>query len=1113
MRQALSPFVERELKATFREEWLNKVRQQFSDKPHVQFGESTADWDVQALLAVMTKFWGDTFNRTLGHAERSLASEIWNVRTRHAHPTGKAAFSYPDTYRALDSMARLAESVSAPEAAELRKAADEVLRLQFDEQARSERRKSSRLLTEGQPSTTLVPWRDIVTPHEDVAKGKYSRAEFAADLWRVYQDPKETASEYADPVEFYRRTFITAGLKTLLSTAIQRLSGQSGDPVTQLQTNFGGGKTHSMLALYHLCAGKPLNALPGMEEILQETGISALPKISRVVLVGTRISPGDPAIKSDGTVVRTLWGEMAWQLGGKNGYELVRKADETATNPNDSSLKKLFTDYGPVLILIDEWVAYARQLHDGPDLAGGSFDTQFTFAQALTEVVSSVPNALLIVSLPASDSAFSGGRSPDESELIEVGGQRGMEALRRLRNVIGRKDSPWRAASQEESYEIVRRRLFNPISDSGLYRQRDAVVRAFCDNYSNQPAEFPSDSRKADYEYRMKAAYPVHPELFDRLYTDWASLVKFQRTRGVLRLMAAVVHALWEGNDRSPLIMPGHVTIDDPAVEQELTRYLDDNWVPVIEKDVDGPHSLPLEIDRHNSNLGRFSATRRVARTIYLGSAPTIRAAHKGLDEQRVKLGCVQPGEAAAVFSDALKNLFRRATFLNEDEGRYWFSTAPTLNRLAEDEAEKLKNKEDLVFSEIQKRMEENIGNQRGAFAKCHICPATSNDVPDEMGTRLVVIGPDKLHQRREESEALKFSKELLDKRHNTPRQYTNTLVFLAADIQRFDDLAQATRLYLAWKRLGEMDESELEVTSTGKKHIANRVKEFSGAIAARIAETWCWLLTPSREVRNPAITWTETRLQGSGTLATRASSKLQADGVLLDRIAPTILRKEMDRVPLWRGNHVSVRQLMEDFAKHLYLLRVSTPQTLLAGITEGVGLLSWEIDGFAYADSYDESASRYRGLRIGGLPRISEMDTGLLVHAKAAQRQFQEEKKPEGAGGGKPEPGAGSSGEPEPVAGETGGSDGQPNPKAVPTTEFHGSVMLEPTKLTPQAAKISEEIIQHLAAKYGVEVKVNLDIHASLPDGFDADTIRTVTENCAALKFDPGSGFESKSG
>ena len=225
------------------------------------------------------------------------------------------------------------------------------------------------------------------------------------------------------------------------------------------------------------------------------------------------------------------------------------------------------------------------------------------------------------------------------------------------------------------------------------------VARAFADFYRTQQAEFPPECRDADYENRIKAAYPIHPEIFDRLYTDWSTLVKFQRTRGVLRLMAAVIHSLWEKGDRNPLILPANIPIDDPRVQFELTRYLSDNWVPVIEKDVDGPSSLPLRMDGEVPNLGKFAACRRVARTIYLGSAPLTQAAHRGLEDRRVKLGCVMPGESPAVFGDALRRLAAAATYLYQDGQRYWYSTQPTVTKLAEDRAEQLKREPDKVVA------------------------------------------------------------------------------------------------------------------------------------------------------------------------------------------------------------------------------------------------------------------------------------------------------------------------------------------------------------------------------------------------------------------------------
>ena len=424
LRAGLTPFVEREFKAKFGDGWAFEIRDTLTDT-RLGANKGGAITDVAALLVAMDRKWNDVFRQILGKTERSLVNELIAVRNRWAH---QETFSGDDTYRAIDSAGRLLTALSAPQADEIEKVKTELLRVRFDEQARGEKRKSAGTAIESAAVGNLKPWREVVTPHKDVASGRYQQAEFAADLWQVHLG--EGTDEYKNPVEFFRRTYLTESLKGMLVGAVRRLAGGGGDPVVQLQTNFGGGKTHSMLALYHLFSGIAPSELAGIDAVMQEAGATKLPTARRVVLVGNKISPGNPSTKPDGTVVRTLWGELAWQLGdaaggakeAKKAFARIKADDEKATSPGDV-LRELFNEYGPCLILIDEWVAYARQLHDQSDLPAGGFETQFTFAQVLTESAKLAKNCLLVISLPASDTS---GSPHTQADDVEVGASAGV---------------------------------------------------------------------------------------------------------------------------------------------------------------------------------------------------------------------------------------------------------------------------------------------------------------------------------------------------------------------------------------------------------------------------------------------------------------------------------------------------------------------------------------------------------------------------------------------------------------------------------------------------------------------------------------------------------------
>lgn len=1084
LKNGLMPFVEREMKQKYGDQWTIKAAESFLTDSEWNKKRLEGDLDVQALLSIMWSNWELVFKRKLGQAERSLVAEIRQIRNNWAH---QQPFSTDDAYRGIDSIHRLLLSISSPEAVSVDKQKQELLRVKYDDQVRHEQRKMASHGIDGQPKQGLRPWREIMTPHQDVASGRYQQAEFAVDLWQIHQG--EGSPEYRDPAEFFRRTFITQGLDQLFTLALKRLSGIPCDPVVQLQTNFGGGKTHSMLALYHLFSGEKISSLSGLDKVLSQTEVKVKTlKVNRAVLVGTYISPGQPSRKDDGTVVNTLWGELAYQLGGKAGYQMIADADKNSTNPG-TALKSLFDKFSPCLVLIDEWVAYARQLYETSGLPAGTLDTHFTFAQSLSECAKTAKDTLLVVSIPASDA--------------EIGGEGGRIALKGLTKAIGRVETPWRPATPDESFEIVRRRLFQEINDTGLFTGRDAVVKAFGQQYRDQKMEFPSECSEADYEKRIKAAYPIHPSLFDALYEDWSTLDKFQRTRGVLRLMSSVIHRLWLQEDKSLMIMPAHVPLEDLTVQPELTRYLDDDaqWPPIISKDIDGPDSAPFALDKANPTLGRYSASRRVSRTIFLHTAPHSSGQERGISEKQIRVGCIQPGEVVGTFSDALRRLMSNLTHLYESDGQFYYSLKPNVTRIARDRAEHI---EDHIVSEkLMEKVKAQTGKNHG-FVKVYVLPQNPSEVPDDQSARLVILGPDAAHSsRNQDGQMVTAVQNYLNNRGSGARKYRNTLAFLVPDASKIKELEQAIKILKAWESVQEDSEKGiLDLSASQKKTMEAKLKESNGTVDSRIKETFIWLVVPTNS-DSGEITFEESRVQQtSDGLAERISKKMEEDRSLLKAIAPIILKNELDN-HLWKdADYISVRRLWDCFCSYPYLMRLRDEKVLIECIQKGVNQPVWA-EFFAYADGYDEKAKRFVNLQVGKPIDVDINGPALLVKPLAARRQIDLESggdgnvvKPLSLNDWKREQGTGSG------AGQTSIIRKSGNP-----SRFFGSASVSPDRLGSEARKLAEEVVAHLAALVDSNVEITIEIKAVVPKGVPETTVRTVTENCKALKV--SGGFE----
>lgn len=995
---------------------------------------------------------------------------------------------------------------AAEEAEQVRQVRLNLRRVSAD---KADKRTLKDAVTNPEAAGGLRPWREVLLPHHDVATGNFHASEFAADLFKVATGG-EVDADYADPVEFFKRTYLTEGLRDLIGRAVRRLSGdENASPVINLQTNFGGGKTHSMLSLWHVAAGLQLGAFPqASQELLAENGYTST-AVNRVAIVGNHLSPSG-SVKLDGTYVNTVWGELAWQLGGTDGYAIVAKADTDRTPPGQA-LHTLLQTYAPAVILIDEWVAYARSLVSRDDLAGGTFDDQFTFAQSLTEAAKGTPGVLLAISIPASEAGDDSQQPTGSAE--EVGGAHGLEALRRLQNVVRRVADQWRPASSDEAYHIVKQRLFTQ-PDAAALAAIGATARGFVDLYRKHSDEFPRESRENAYEARIKQTYPIHPELFDTLYEEWSSLERFQRTRGVLRLMSTVIHALWTGEDASPLIMPGSIPLATANVNTELTQYLQDSWKAIIDADVDGPNSEPTKIDTEKPLFGQRSLTKRLARTVFFGAAPTIGpgARSKGITAQRVFLGTAIPGDVPGNFHSALTQLQDRATYFYTGSGRYWYDVQPNISRAAKDQAERL-HPED-VWANIVTRLRSQ-DRIPGDFAGVHVCPETNSDIRDLDDTRLVLVHPKYAHTKGGDSPAKAFAQQSTEHRGTANRTYRNTVVYLAADQARLAELDHAVRDYLGWHHV-LANAADLDLTENQRNQATQRRDQADQTATSRLLQTYVWGLIPTQPDPAAPFGIREAKIDGQSTsLAERASRRLGSDGDLATRQAASLIRHEINKIPqIWADGHVSLGELWKLYSQYPYMPRLRDRAVLEQGLTDQS--LVWQTDGFALATGYDPAQDRYTGLwRPSDHTRAPAPTDALLIvqPARAEAQATADTATGSGPVHGGGETANGGSSTTVRDDGPTHRGEDTPRSPASPSeptaTRFYGVTELSSTKTALDFKQVVDEVLSHLRATPGSTVTVRLEIEATSPEGFDAMTTRTVNENATTLKFDQH-GFEA---
>lgn len=932
----------------------------------------------------------------------------------------------------------------------------------------------------------MKPWREIAIPHNDVLKSTFQQSEFAADISAVHSG--KAALEYQDAKAFFERTYITEGMRLLLTQVCQRLSGKGGEPVIQLQTAFGGGKTHTMLAVLHLASRKcPLSELQGIPTLVEKAALMDVPQARVAVIDGTAHAPGQPW-KRTKTTIKTLWGELAWQLGGSEGYALVKESDGNGTSPGKETLRQLLETYSPCVVLMDELVAYIRQFSDGAALSGGSYDSNLSFVQALTEAVKQVPTAVVLASLPESD--------------IEAGSSRGVAVLKALEKTFGRVQALWKPVATEEAFEIVRRRLFEPIKD---LKARDSVCRAFADAYIAEGAKLPSETQEGRYYDRLTQAYPIHPEVFDRLYEDWTTIDGFQRTRGVLKLMAKVISRLWKADNKDLLILPGSLPLADGDVRNEMTYLLPPGWDPVIEGDIDGDRAETTELEGKEPRFGQVNAARRVARTLFLGSAPSS-VVHKtgirGIDRGRVLLGCLQAGQTAAVYADAMARLADRLHYLNSsgdkaaDATRYWFDTRANLRREMEDRKQRFD-----LNTDVRKKIEEVVKKlfaNASPFEGLHVF-TLHGDIPDDTVLRLVVLPPEQPFMKDAPRFATETVLEYLRSHGNQPRHRGNRLIFLAADNTVLNRLRDATRVVLAWESIVEdVEKDRLNIDQIQRKQAEKEAQSAAAVLPRAARECYKWLLCPAQD--DPSATKPTVESfplnTSSGTAASELERVCRENELVIDTWSPIHLRTKLKEL-YWKTDKpaISAMTFWEDSLKYYSLPRLKNRDVLASVIRTGAGSRDF------FGTAYGQTNGKYDGFQFGD-GQVSFDTTLLLIEPEVARQYALEQKKliqvtpPEGRRESDP--------------GESTGSrviDGAKKPGTGPVVPakpkaFHGTVEVNATLAKSRLNTIADEVIALLASDPNASLRITLEIDADYPNGVSDSIKRGVSENANSLGF-----------
>ena len=757
----------------------------------------------------------------------------------------------------------------------------------------------------------LKPWYKVVTPREDLREGKpLDASEFAVHLDQVRDG--RAPGDYQEPERFFERTYMTQNLTGLAAEVVRRLAGEKTETsaVFNMATQFGGGKTHALTLLYHLTKhGPEAGKWRGVNKIIEKAGMPSVPCAATAVFVGSEFDSISGRGGKDGTPLRkTPWGEIAYQLGGKEALKIVTEHEKQMTAPSGEVIRAFLPKDKPCLILIDElmnYVSRSRRMGMGAQM--------YHFVQNLSEAARGQDNVVLVVSIPASELEMS---AEDHSDH---------ERFKHLLNRLGKAVI---MSAEAEASEIIRRRLFEW---NGFPTDAKKTVAEYADwviDYRQQlPAWFPVDNAREAFS----ATYPFHPMVISVFERKWQALPRFQQTRGILRLLALWVSKAYQdgfkGGHRDPLIGLGTAPLDDPLFRAAVFEQLGESRLEgAVTTDICGKKGCyAIRLDKESvDTIKKARLHRKVATTIFFESNGGQFQGYTTLPELRMAVG--EPDLYIAnveTVLDALVPPDGACYYLDTSKNRYWFSIKPNLNKLLSDRRASVQPPkiEERIRSEVQKVFVAGSGVDRVFL------PEKSSQIPNRPALTFVILAPDQSMQ--DETKTLRLVESMMKEHGTSARTFKNALIWCVPDTP--DALRDNARKLLAWEDINE--EEDLRLDDTQKRQLSENLKKAQRDLKESVWRTYKNIMLLTKENAIRVVDLGLVHSSAADSMVDLILSTLRKEDEITDYIQPRKLLKNWP--PAFK--EWSTRQVRDAIFASPQFSRLLNPDSVKETVARGV--------------------------------------------------------------------------------------------------------------------------------------------------------------------------------